>query len=768
MTIALGSGHIAVAQPSDPATPVVPSLVEGDHLKRPPLAAQSLGEQPARKPAYAGLHLRQNPEGVVVAGVQPGPLGGDGLKSPSIWRGDLIVSINGQSLDVAGYVRLVKSLAAGDALRVVYRRSANADPGAAIPQGDPNGEERVVQIVLDDATRWTGTVGQGLAPGRFILPAQSGALEDRIVTTAAALGLRSEPRGLDALAANLASLQQRLLDPNSLPAVVHGLDRPLSLDRVEADFAVEVHPLAQPQPLERTLREIHQFLVRTLDVRDLTWGPDLATELATARRRYRELAVGLLTGLRDDTAALSPDFPRYLELMRESRAFLPLALALLPQTAQHTSALEAFAQAVPASPQPVPAELSERVRSAVDGPVLGAKLVDGELWVVGSDAANRYDMDRIAAVFDVGGSDIYSFSHPYAGSYQILIDQSGDDIYESNGDLAGPASAVFSVALVDDRGGDDLYRSSHQGGIATALFGVAILIDANGSDQYLNDSAGAGWSQGVGVYGAGLLIDRAGDDRYHAQVLSQGVGGPGGVGLIVDTAGDDIYVANGPHFPSGYGTPGVFAGLSQGLGFGIRGYAAGGVGAIYDFSGNDHYAVGEFGQGTGYFQGLGILHDASGDDLYLGSRYAQGSAAHQAAGVLIDDGGNDAYSCPGSAAQGAAWDQSAALLIDRAGNDTYFGSGLAQGSAAQQAIGILLDLDGEDTYSCTGPCLGESDDNTYHYDEDELFNFSALIDRGRKVDTYSRSRSNSALLRTGTLEEDRPSQSLCCGLFIDE
>src|SRR5262245_3451217 len=50
--------------------------------------------RPAGKAAYAGLGLRQNPEGVVVAGVQPGPFGGDGSRSPSIWRGDLIVAMN--------------------------------------------------------------------------------------------------------------------------------------------------------------------------------------------------------------------------------------------------------------------------------------------------------------------------------------------------------------------------------------------------------------------------------------------------------------------------------------------------------------------------------------------------------------------------------------------------------------------------------------------------------------------------------------------------
>jgi hypothetical protein len=265
-----------------------------------------------------------------------------------------------------------------------------------------------------------------------------------------------------------------------------------------------------------------------------------------------------------------------------------------------------------------------------------------------------------------------------------------------------------------------------------------------------------------------VLIDRGGDDVYQAQILSQGVGGPVGVGLIVDASGNDIYTANGPHFASAYQTPDVFLAMSQGFGFGIRGYAPGGIGAIYDLAGNDRYSVGEFGQGVGYFQGLGILHDAAGDDQYIGSRYAQGSAAHQAAGILVDESGNDSYMCAGAAAQGMAWDQSVAMLIDRAGNDSYSGNVLAQGSGAEQAIGILIDLDGQDTHQCLTPCLGQSGDNTYHYDEDKVFSLSVLIHRGSENDTYPEWRSNGELRRTGTLRFEDAASSDCCGLFFDE
>ena len=317
--------------------------------------------------------------------------------------------------------------------------------------------------------------------------------------------------------------------------------------------------------------------------------------------------------------------------------------------------------------------------------------------------------------------------------------------------------------------GNDRYVSHHQGAIAAGLFGVAILIDDAGrrSVHQRHAPARAGLKASAStVPGCSSTAPATTATKARSSPKASAV--PRGIGVIVDTTGNDTYTANGPHFPSRYGTPGVFAGLSQGFGLGIRGYAGRRDRRNLRSRRRRRYSVGEYGQGSGYFQGLGILHDGAGNDRYLGSRYAQGSAAHQAAGILVDDAGADSYACPGPAAQGAAWDMSATMLIDRGGDDTYSAGGLAQGSAAQQAVGIHIDLDGQDTYSCTGPCLGRSGDNTYHYDEDKIFNFSVSIDRGGKIDTYPEPLSNNELIRTGTLLPDQPASSECCGLFLDD
>ena len=754
----------AGAPAAEPGTAAESDAPHSDRSAETPRASERL----VGRTAYAGLALRQNPEGVVVVGVQPGPFGGDGVRSPSIWRGDLIVSMNGQSLDVGGYIGWLRTLAPGDALRVVYRRAVQADPLAAVPRGDRGGEERSVEVVLDDAAKWRGTLGRGLGARKALAPAQAGEFEALLLAKAERLGLREPPAALDAQLAYLATLQRALLDPNSVPAVVHALERPLSLDRTEADFAAQVRPLAPPQTLSATLAALHRLVLGVLDLKDLQAQPDVASRLSTARREYAQAAADLLTGMRDGSATASADFARTLELMRASPQLVPLSVAMLPYVVQRVADLEQFAQEALVSPAPLAPELADRVQAAVEGTVLGARLVDGELWIVGGGGENRYRMELISAVFDTGGADTYTYAAPAPGPYQLIVDASGDDLYESGADMAGPAAALFGVSILNDRSGNDRYVSHAQAGIAAGVFGVALLLDEAGDDQYVNDTPAAGWSQGAGLYGAGVLVDRAGADRYQAQVLAQGAGGPGGMGLLVDAAGNDTYTANGPHFASVYDTPGVFVGWSQGFGLGLRGYAAGGIGALYDLAGDDAYSVGEYGQGSGYFQALGILHDAAGNDRYVGSRYAQGSAAHQAAGILVDEAGADTYLCPGPAAQGAAWDLSVAMLIDRAGDDSYSAAGLAQGSAAQLAVAMRLDLGGDDVYACPGTCLGHSEDNAYHYDATGLFNFSASIDRGAGIDRYPGALSNDLLSRTGAQAQGRPAAWECCGVFLDE
>jgi hypothetical protein len=108
------------------------------------------------------------------------------------------------------------------------------------------------------------------------------------------------------------------------------------------------------------------------------------------------------------------------------------------------------------------------------------------------------------------------------------------------------------------------------------------------------------------------------------------------------------------------------------------------------------------------------------------------------------------------------------MLIDRSGDDAYEGGTLAQGAAAQEAVGVMLDLAGRDRHACTESCLGESGDNHYHFAGDQVFNFSAFLDRGGDGDTYPAPGANGRLVRTGFVDDQQPPRSRCCGIFLDE
>lgn len=392
--------------------------------------------------------------------------------------------------------------------------------------------------------------------------------------------------------------------------------------------------------------------------------------------------------------------------------------------------------------------LPDELAGAVQGKVLTAQPVPELGWVVvGSMEANRYDMSRIAAVFDPGGDDTYEWHGTVAGS-RLVVDLAGNDTYTADG-LGGPGGAVLGASIVSDLAGDDRYTGSAVA-LGAGVFGVGVLVDWAGNDTY----TAARWSVGAAIAGVGALVDLGGTDLYDAPLFCQGVGGPCGAGLLLDRAGDDRYRAD-RGTPSVYGTPATYVAFSQGCAFGYRAGigpsrgAAGGVGALVDVAGDDRYECGEFGQGCGYYLGMGILHDGSGNDLYVGNRYAQGTAAHQAFGALEDAAGNDIYHGVTAANQGAAWDMSAAVLLDRAGDDTYRGGTLSQGAAAQQALGMLLDLGGTDRYEAGAASQGAADGNQYHWDTTHTPSF-ALFWHAGGLGTISSGRVPGPPQRTGT------------------
>lgn len=307
-------------------------------------------------------------------------------------------------------------------------------------------------------------------------------------------------------------------------------------------------------------------------------------------------------------------------------------------------------------------------------------------------------------IIDFGGNDTYLSLHP-ENRKAVIIDFDGNDLYRS----AVPfefAAGFRKLAFLLDRAGNDTYQAL-DGSLAAGMGGLGILVDQAGDDLYVAQQS----SLGSGLFGAGILLDEAGTDRYVSAYFSQGVGMTGGIGTLLDRGGNDSYQSQGGK-ASSYAEAGLYDGLSQGVGIGLRGIARGGIGILADLSGDDAYRSGNFSQGTGYYFGTGILFDAQGNDRYHCSRYGQGAAAHSASGIFIDSQGDDLYRADIHAIGGAAWDLSTALFYDGDGDDAYHSpSAFSFGAADHSALAYHYDMGGDDHY---GDHFYSSQTNAYH------------------------------------------------------
>uniref|UniRef100_A0A7C6ECG0 HEAT repeat domain-containing protein n=1 Tax=candidate division WOR-3 bacterium TaxID=2052148 RepID=A0A7C6ECG0_UNCW3 len=340
-------------------------------------------------------------------------------------------------------------------------------------------------------------------------------------------------------------------------------------------------------------------------------------------------------------------------------------------------------------------------------------------FVIGSEEDNIYDGD-FALIIDLGGNDKYQgrtggaigiLSHPFS----VCIDLAGNDVYDGNQKLFNLGSAIFGCGILLDLKGDDVYRGHHYAQGA-GLFGTGILIDDDGKDFY---QAGY-YAQGAGNFGFGLLIDnisdtqsvhppKMGEDVYHSYDYCQGFASILGYGLLSDLAGNDVYYAGGKyiHHPL---LPNDYRSFSQGFAIGWRPDASGGIGFLYDKSGNDFYNGDVFTQGCSYWYSLGMLYDEQGQDHYSASEYAQGAGIHLSVGILIDKEGDDYYYSRLGPSQGEGHDLSVGILIDRKGKDYYSASG-GQGIGLTNSFGLFLDAEGDDSYMTVEPNFGQGTAN---------------------------------------------------------
>jgi hypothetical protein len=128
------------------------------------------------------------------------------------------------------------------------------------------------------------------------------------------------------------------------------------------------------------------------------------------------------------------------------------------------------------------------------------------------------------------------------GGTGLLADLAGDDRYDC-GEFGQGCGYFLSMGILLDGSGRDTYLGNRyaQGAAAHQAFGV--LIEDAGDDLFVSVTAagqGAGWDMAVGA-----LIDAAGNDTYRADGLSQGAAAQQAIGILLDRAGDDDYRAAG-------------------------------------------------------------------------------------------------------------------------------------------------------------------------------------------------------------------------------
>ncbi len=757
-----------------------------------------LGVEPPSEPAkqgYLGANVVDNGSGqTVFTWFFPGPLNGASLRSGAfdLQRPDVLIAVDGRPMNAAAFNAYIASRAPRTTVTIEYEPATTRGTANIPASVETTGERRTIAVTLEDRDEWTGTIGRPNTltdPWRW--PAGPPLLDP--FDQANVLGEQVAAHGLREDVERLTGVFQQWIDKTTdthmLPVVRAGFERPFQLAEIQQGLDVRrliprttragatASLTADPVQFSRDLLEVllgmegvgGSFGLGGEFARPTTAVAAHLRGIVGFSRVWLDMALG--KGERTETAAL-----QCIEFLRVPRGTFYIGGE---HSKQH---IEVIRRSVEVNWKPLanllsglttqfPAEVvALRERPLVDPPAALAGAVEGTIieafenrdgWIiVGGPGPNRYDMAKVVAVYDIGGDDVYHATGLRLGT-RLIIDLEGNDTYTGTPEQ-GPGGAIFGLSFIDDRAGNDRYEGQMLS-CGAAIYGVSLLLDRAGDDTYI----GTDWSMGAAVYGAGMLIDLKGNDSYKGEFLCQGVGGPRGLGALIDVEGDDDYQANGPQ-PSMYGTPNVYASFSQGVGFGYRNYAAGGVGMLSDLAGNDRYESGEFSQGGAYYFALGVLHDAAGDDVYVGNRYGQGFGVHQAHGILADNGGDDTYTSMTAASQGAAWDIGAGLLIDQGGNDSYTCDGLGQGGASMQGIAMLVDLGGEDRYEARGGATqGESGGDSYHYATTKAFSFSLLLDLGAAVDFYSRNRANDAVTKTGAINEQQPENSSAWGLVID-
>lgn len=298
------------------------------------------------------------------------------------------------------------------------------------------------------------------------------------------------------------------------------------------------------------------------------------------------------------------------------------------------------------------------------------------------DTYTEADLKNVVLLLEPGGRNSYSgpVAAAKAGEIRLVVDRGTDiTVFASEKDESNAGSGVFGLAAMlmpNPEGMKRIVSPSYSQGCG--IGGVGVLA-SNGPVQL----DGRRFVQGVGGFGIGLLrVQNGHRSSYVANRGGQGLGLTKGIGLFLHH-GNVSEVKGGLVEPDPREPLGTVS-LCQGVGYGPRGYAGGGIG-IASLRGSSMSVTGSyFAQGCGYWHSLGIFNLEGDRNSLQARRYDQGTGVHYAFGHFRLTGNNNNVVNWG-VGPGFGWDRSLGSVLVSGDENTF----QTEWGAGTAAIGSL-------------------------------------------------------------------------------
>ena len=216
------------------------------------------------------------------------------------------------------------------------------------------------------------------------------------------------------------------------------------------------------------------------------------------------------------------------------------------------------------------------------------------------------------------------------GEIRVVIDVAKNVTVQCEDSPGCAGAGIFGVGLfyLPGEGGT---KEFHTGDLSlgAGLFGVG-GVWANDSHGVFESRSAA---QGAAAFGLGFLsVSDPAAAHYNAWFGAQGVGFTQGTGIFFHR-GDDAVIEGGLHFADPR-EPLAITSVCQGVGYGPRAFAAGGIGVAAIRGDRNHLSSSYIAQGSGYWHSLGIFDVDGAANHIQARRYDQGTGVHTAVGAM--------------------------------------------------------------------------------------------------------------------------------------